>query len=113
MKEKTNNARLLHNLVLIIILTATLFPIISFLIGNPIEGEVAIMVLILIGASVGLGVLMRFGYVQQAAIALGLVWWALFTFGAYSFGGLHDTSITGFFFLIILIGVTAGWRVSC
>lgn len=53
---------------------------------------------------------MRIGYVQQTAIILGVVWWALFTFGALTFGGLHDTSITGFFFLIILVGVVAGWR---
>jgi GAF domain-containing protein len=29
----------------------------------------------------------------------------------YSFGGLHDTAITGFFFLIILASVISNWRV--
>jgi len=109
-EEKTNNARLLNNLLVIVILAAVIFPLASFLFGTVIEAEVGVLVIILIAASIGLGILLRFGFVQQTAIILGLVWWALFAFGAYTFGGLHDTSITGFFFLIILIGVVAGWR---
>jgi len=110
-EEKTNRARLLNSLLLVIILTATLFPIISLLAGAPIEPIVGVIVVILIVTSIVLAVFMRFGFVQLSGIILGLVWWAAFTFGIYSFGGIHDTAITGFFFLIILSSIIGGWRI--
>jgi len=110
-EEKTNQARLLYYLLVVIIIAAALFPVISLVAGASIEPVVGILVAILISVSIGLSILMRLGFVQQATIILGFVWWGIFTFGIYSFGGLHDTAITGFFFLIILVSVLAGWRV--
>jgi len=109
-EEKTIKARLLHHLLLIILSGSILFPIISLLFGTLIEPEVIVLVIVFLITAVFLYILVRKGFVQQASIVLGGVWWILFTFGAYTFGGLHDTSITGFFFLIILIGVISGWR---
>lgn len=109
--EKTNRARLLNSLLIIIILTATLFPIVSLLVGASIEPVVSMLVMILIGISIGLAIFMRMGYIQPAGIILGVVWWAMFTFGIYNFGGIHDTAITGFFLLIILSSVIGGWRI--
>ena len=109
-KAKTNNAWLLHYSVLIIIASAILYPLTSALAGHFIAVEVRILAMIMIAVSIGLYILMRFGRIQQTAIILGFVWWAIFLLGSYSFGGLHDTAITGFFFLIILTGSVAGRR---
>lgn len=110
-EEKTNRARLLNSLLIIIILTATLFPVVSLLAGASIDPIVSILVMTLIGISIGLAIFMRMGYVQLSGIILSFVWWAIFTFGIYYFGGIHDTAITGFFFLIILSSVIGGWRI--
>ena len=110
-EEKTNRARLLNLLLIVIILTATLFPVLSLLAGASIDPVVGVLVIILIVTSIVLSVFMRLGFVQLSGILLGLVWWAAFTFGIYNFGGIHDTAITGFFFLIILSSVIGGWRV--
>ena len=110
-EEKTNRARLLNSLLIVIILTATLFPFLSLLAGASIEPVVGVLVIILIVTSIVLAVFMRLGFVQLSGILLGLVWWAAFTFGIYNFGGIHDTAITGFFFLIILSSVVGGWQI--
>jgi len=110
-QEKTNSARVLYSLLVIISIVSLLFPVISLAAGASIEPIVGVLVLILIITAVGLSIVMRFGYVQQAGIVFGFVWWAIFSFGLYNFGGLHDTAITGFFFLIILASIIGGWRV--
>jgi GAF domain-containing protein len=110
-QEKTNSARVLHPLLIIITIATLLFPIISLVAGASIEPIVGVLVLILVTTALGLAVVMRLGYVQQAGIILGLVWWSLFSFGLFNFGGLHDTAITGFFFLIILGSIIGGWQV--
>ena len=110
-EEKTNQARLIHYLLIIIIVTASIFPLISLIAGASIEPIVGILIAILLIATLVSSGLSRLGYVQAAAMILGVVWWLLFTFGLFNFGGLHDTAITGFFFLIILVSVVSGWRV--
>jgi len=109
-EEKTNRARLINSLLIIIMITAIMFPAVSLLAGAPIEQIVGILVAILVITAVVLMILIRVGLIQPVAIILGIVWWMLFTFGIYSFGGLHDTAITGFFFLLILTSIIGGWR---
>ncbi len=109
-EEKTNRASLIYSLLIIIIVTTIMFPMLSLVAGAPIEFVVGILVTILVVTAISLIIFVRLGYVQPAAIILGIVWWALFTFGIFNFGGLHDTAITGFFFLIILASIVGGWR---
>jgi GAF domain-containing protein len=95
----------------IIILAATLFPVISLLAGALIEPLVGMLVIIFIAISIGISILIRFGHLRSSVIILGFVWWVLFTFGISYFGGLHDTAITGFFFLLILVSIIRNWGI--
>ena len=110
-EEKTNQAKLIYYLLVIIIITASAFPLISLLAGASIEPVVGVLVIILIFTALGLGILIRFGHIQSTVIILGIVWISMFTFGLFRFGGLHDTAISGFFFLIILVSVVGGPRI--
>jgi GAF domain-containing protein len=109
-EDKTDKARLLHNFLAIIIATAIVFPIISTLGGNPVSPMVVWMILVLLATAFGLVFLVHFGFVTESGVILTLVIWGVFTFGAYSFGGLHDTSITGLLLVIVLASLIGGWR---
>ncbi|HBX69534.1 MAG TPA: hypothetical protein DEH25_09180 [Chloroflexi bacterium] len=110
-EEKTQSARLLHSFLLIIIGISVLYPVISYLAGNPLGSNVMILVITIAMSATGLSLLLRSGSVIESGVILCLVIWAVFTFGAYSFGGLHDTSITGFMLVIVLASLVGGRRV--
>jgi predicted Na+-dependent transporter len=109
-EEKTTKAQLLYTFLAIAILTALVFPFASRLGGNPVSPLVIRLVLILLGSALGLVFLVRAGFVVESGIVLTLVIWGVFAFGAYWFGGLHDTAIIGFLLVIVLASLVGGWR---
>jgi GAF domain-containing protein len=56
-------------------------------------------------------VLIRLGFVRLAGTVLSIVLWVAFTVPMFSFGGMHDSAVTGYFVVIIMAGVVAGGRV--
>ena len=110
-EEKTQNAKLIFGFLLIMLSAAVLYPLLSFALGNFLESTTALLVWIFVGTTFTSLVVLRFGYVLPSGLFVCFVMWAVFTFGAYGFGGIHDTAITGFFILIIFAGMIGGWRV--
>ena len=108
-ENKTDKAQLLYTLLAIAIATVVVLPVMGFLGGNPISPPVIRLLLVLFFTALGLAFLIRIGFVVESGIILTLVIWGIFTFGAYRFGGLHDTSITGFLLVIVLASLVGGW----
>ena len=109
-EEKTSSARLIYRLLQIIIVLMVMLPIFSALVKSPVHPMVGWLIIIVIATALGLGLLLRSGLVTESGVILTLMFWGVFTFAAYYFGGLHDISITGLLFVVVLSGLIGGWQ---
>jgi len=105
--EKTRLARLLNIVLFIILAAAVLYaPFPLFVEGRNLSGIA--FEGILVALSLGLLVLLRFGYVRLAALILSLTLWGGITYGMAVGGGLRGAGITSFFGVVLIAGLLLG-----
>jgi GAF domain-containing protein len=109
-EELASQASLINIILMIVLAAVILFPIFTWISGDQLDSPVDIIDAVLLVAILLLSYFLRRGFVQQVGVALALLLWGSFTIPASIFGGIHDTAITGFFIVIILISIVAGWR---
>ncbi len=101
-EAKTFSARTLNALLLIVFCAGGLY-LTAVVLRGISEGIIFdVSVLLMMAALVALKILLQMGQVQAAGLIFSIIWWVLFTALASVFNGLHDTAITGYFFLIVM-----------
>ena len=110
-EDKTRSAQLLNGLLWLVLVGVIFFAgSVFFTLQNEMEPLVMTIAAILGIVTVVMFVLLRLGYVMSVGIILAFTLWVGFTIPMFNFAGIHDSAITGYFFVIALVGVVAGWR---
>ncbi|MDF1513455.1 MAG: GAF domain-containing protein [Anaerolineae bacterium] len=110
-EDKTRSAQMLNTLLWLVLAGVLIFATsVAFTLQNEMEPLVILIAVVLGMVTVTLFILLRRGYVLPVGIILALTLWLGFTIPMFNFAGLHDTAITGYFFIITMVGVLAGWR---
>ena len=105
-EQKTRTALLLHNILVVVTLSAALTTALVAWVG-----ENAVPALLAGGATValvGLLVLLRLGFVWLVSVLMPLSLWVAFTVGIYSFNGIRDGAVAGYFLVVILASLAPG-----
>ena len=110
-EDKTRSAQLLNTLLILVFVGVTIFAVSVLLtLQNEMEPLVLAIAITLVVVTIVLYVLLRRGFVLAVGIMLALTLWVGFSIPMFSFAGIHDSAITGYFFIIAMVGVVAGWR---
>ena len=110
-EDKTRSAQLLNTLLWLVFTGVVIFTAsVLFTLQNEMEPLVLIIAIMLGIVTTFLFILLRRGYVLTVGIILALTLWVGFSIPMFNFAGIHDSAITGYFFIIALVGVVAGWR---
>lgn len=110
-EDKTRSAQLLNTLLWLVLIGVIIFAgSVFYALQNDMEPLVMTIAVILGIVTIVMFVLLRRGYVLPVGIILALTLWIGFSIPMFSFAGIHDSAITGYFFVIAMIGVVAGWR---
>ena len=116
MKEKTRKARYLNTILLAAIILLSIF--LPIIIGSDFQtaegwfGPSTAVVVFLLAIMVGLFVLIRFGFISQASLALVVLTWLALTVQDYSAAGIRDTIYMGYIVVILLAGLLLDVRYS-
>jgi GAF domain-containing protein len=115
-EEKSRKARYLNSILLISISLLTVFlPIIAgsdYISTQTLFGPSTAVITFLLAVMVGLFVLMRFGFINQASIILVVLTWLALTVQDYSAAGIRDTIYMGYILIILLAGLLLDIRFS-
>ena len=109
-EQKTGAARLLNRLLLIALAGTGAFGGAMLLLGEPLEGLVQAMIIILLVVILDLLLLVHRGRVRLTGTILSGTLWISFTIAMFAFGGMHDTALAGYFVAILLTGILTGGR---
>lgn len=109
-EEKTRTANLLYAILALILGASLLYPTILGILGQSIRSPIDFILITFIVVTLALLVLVKMGLVQLVGVIVSAMIWGGFTFAMYSFGGLHDSALAGYFVVIVLAGVVAGQR---
>ncbi len=108
--EKTRLARLLHVILLTVMALLIVFSIPAFLQTPQIER--LLIELTLAGWSIFMLILLRRGYVSQAAFLMSLTLWVVVSYGTYQSGGFRGSIMASYFAIVLiaqlLLGTTSG-----
>jgi len=115
-EEKSRKARYLNSILLAsIVLLALFLPFIAgsdFISSQTLFGPSTAVISFLLAVMVGLFVLMRFGFINQASIILVVLTWLALTVQDYSAAGIRDTIYMGYILIILLAGLLLDVRYS-
>jgi GAF domain-containing protein len=115
-EEKSRKARYLNTILLATIVLLSLF--LPFIIGSDYTstqsffGPSTAVITFLLALMVGLFILIRFGYITQASIALVVLAWLALTVQDYSAAGIRDTIYMAYIVVILLAGLLLDIRYS-
>lgn len=108
--EKTRLARLLHVILLTVMTLLIVFSIPAFVL-TPQLGRLLIE-LTLAGWSIFMLLLLRRGYVRQAAFLMSLTLWVVVSYGTYQSGGFRGSIMASYFAIVLiaqlLLGTSSG-----
>jgi signal transduction histidine kinase/putative methionine-R-sulfoxide reductase with GAF domain len=108
-EDKTRVAGLLNTILLAVLPLSVVYGIGSlFIYPDPVPVLASIGAVILLG--LGALSLMRSGRVQLASVSLSFALWGIVTFGVFFFGGVRGPSFSGYFVVILIVGLLLGGR---
>ncbi|MGD8818934.1 MAG: GAF domain-containing protein [Anaerolineae bacterium] len=108
--QKTAAARLLNTLLLILLFGTVAFGASMLILGERLDITEQGLILILVVVILDLLLLMRRGRVGLSGTVLAGALWLSFTVAMFSFGGMHNPVLAGYFVVIMLAGILAGGR---
>jgi GAF domain-containing protein len=115
-EDKSRKARYLNSILLVsICLLAVFLPFIAgsdFISSQTLFGPSTAVITFLLAVMVGLFVLMRFGFINQASMILVVLTWLALTVQDYSAAGIRDTIYMGYILIILLAGLLLDIRFS-
>ena len=105
--EKTRVARLLNSILFIILAAAVLYTPVPLLVEGRDLAGIAFEV-VLVALSLGLLILLRFGYVRLAALVLSLTLLGGISYATATGGGLAGSGIISLFGVVLIAGLLLG-----
>ena len=107
-EEKTRNARLLNNILLVVMGLVMAFSI-PALWMTPAIGRILLEIMLALFA-LGMLMLMRRGHVNLAAFLLSFILWAAVSYGTYEAGGFRGSTMSAYFGILMIAGMLLGWQ---
>ncbi|MFZ5917099.1 MAG: PAS domain-containing sensor histidine kinase [Chloroflexota bacterium] len=104
-QEKTRIAGWLQAILLTVLGAAIALPVITTLVDPRPRLTIHLLATLVTAVSIGLLILLHRGYIQSVGLLLSLALWASFTVAIYSYDGVRDVAISGYFFVIILVSL--------
>lgn len=109
-KDKTRAANLLNTTLWSILATSILFCLILMVVDPEPKPTLDLLFITVDVIILGLIFFLHRGYVQLAGVLLSLALWVSFTIAAYTYDGIRDSAITGYFFVIIMASLVSRAR---
>jgi len=107
-EEKTRTARTLNFILLVVLALLLVFAVPTTLVFTYKLGSVIEVILVI--WTLGMLLLLRRGYVRQAAFALSLTLWAVVSYGTYISGGFHGSIMSSYYGIVLIAWLVLGTR---
>ncbi len=109
-EEKTRLAWWLHVILMTVMSLLTLFSIPAFFLNPGLDR--LLIELTLAGWSIIMLVLLRRGYVRQAAFLMTLTLWIVVSYGTYQSGGFRGSIMASYFAIVLITQLLLGARIG-
>lgn len=109
-EEKTRSARTLNFILLVVLALLLIFAIPTMLTFTYELGSIIEIILII--WTIGMLILLRRGYVRQAAFLLSLTLWVVISYGTYISGGFHGSIMSSYYGIVLIAWLVLGTRVG-